>query len=54
MRDEIVLVGARFHYLILRRDKDLPEGGEELQSSQQQLGLCTLLGQQSIHAQQSL
>lgn len=44
----------RAHYLVLRRDEDLPEGGEELQSSQQQLRLDALLGQQSIHTRQSL
>ena len=43
-----------FHYLAVGRNKDRPQRGEQLQSSQQQLRLCTPLRHNSIHTQQSL
>lgn len=49
-----VTVVVMFDYLVLWRDKDLPEGGEELQSSQQQFGFDALLRQQIVQTRQSL
>lgn len=44
----------RFDYLVLWREEDLAEGGEELQSSQQQLRLGALQRQQCVHTRHGL